>query len=268
MHFDIKNLTFGYNGDTVLNNVSFTVEQGECAAIIGGNGAGKSTLMKLILNELTPEQGEILIDGVSTAAYRQWWKIGYVPQNCFTLMDRFPASVEEVVFSGMYHRLGLLKFFSSQYRKTVEELLDAVGLLPFAKSPVNKLSGGQQQRTLIARALASEPESLLLDEPTSGIDPTAANELFTLLDNIRQKRQLTVLMITHDHQRACDWFNSIYCLEDGSVVKLDAHQLQEEIQSRHKHPGAHYHGERLGHHTDCLCEQCHLNHKEGGHESS
>lgn len=258
MHFDIKNLTFGYNGDTILHGVSFSVQQGECAAIIGGNGAGKSTLMKLILNELTPEQGDILIDGVSTREYRQWWKIGYVPQNCFTVMDRFPASVEEVVSSGMYHSVGLFGFLSQNHRQKVREILDAVGLLPFAKSPVNKLSGGQQQRALIARALVGQPEALLLDEPTSGIDPTAANELFAIIQNIRQQRQLTVLMITHDHQRACDSFDSIFCLEDGSVVKLDALQLQEEIQHRHKHPEAH-------NHCSEFCPHCHHNHQEDDH---
>ena len=254
----INNLTFGYNGDTVLHDASFSVQRGECAAIIGGNGAGKSTLMKLILNELTPEQGEILIDGVSTREFRQWWKIGYVPQNCFTVMDRFPASVEEVVSSGMYHSLGLFRLFTQKRREEVREVLDAVGLLPFAKSPVNKLSGGQQQRTLIARALIGQPEALLLDEPTSGIDPSAANELFSIIHNIRQQRQLTVLMITHDHQRACDSFDSIFCLEDGSVVKLDAQQLQEEIQHRHKHPEPHNHSEES-------CPYCHNNHPEDDH---
>lgn len=234
--FEIHNLTFGYNGDTVLKNVSFTVHRGDCAAIIGGNGAGKSTLMKLLLHELSPEQGEILIDGKPAAEFNQWYKIGYVPQNCFSVMDRFPASVEEVVGAGLYHQVGLFRRLSSSARGVVSQTLESVGLQDMAKTPVNRLSGGQQQRTLIARALAAQPEALLLDEPTSGVDPAATESLFSLLKRIRQDYPLTILMISHDHQRVSESFNPIFCLENGTLVELDAHQLQEELHHKHKHP--------------------------------
>ncbi len=234
--FDIQHLSFGYNGDTVLDDVSFSVFPQDCVAIIGGNGAGKSTLMKLLLNQLTAEIGQIYIEGTPIGRFNNWREIGYVPQNCFSVMERFPASVEEVVLAGLTSTIGLFRRPGKIHRQAVSAMLKSVGLDSMIKTPVNELSGGQQQRVLIARALVCQPKILLLDEPTSGVDTAAVDTLFGLLNEIRTKQPLTILMITHDQQRAIDSFNKIFCLENGSIVELNPLQLQEELHHKHKHP--------------------------------
>jgi len=172
---DIRGAEVGYDERPVLRGVNLMVAQGEVVAILGANGSGKSTLIRAILGLVPLTAGTVSLFGSSGRGPRrrdlrgQWRRIGYVPQR-LGASGGVPATVTEVVASGRLARRGLLRPLRARDRAAVEAALDAVGLADRARDPVSSLSGGQQQRTLIARALAAEPELLILDEPTAGVD--------------------------------------------------------------------------------------------------
>ena len=206
--------------------------------IIGSNGAGKSTLLRILLHQLTLERGNLEIDGVDVNHYRDWAKIGYVPQSHHYLNTAFPATVEEILLANMFPQIGLFRFGSREHRRKVRETLRMVDMESHLTSLVGTLSGGQLQRVLIARALVNSPKYLFLDEPTTGIDTTNTQLLYELLARLNHELGLTVVMVTHDVNRAANYLQRTYCLEDGSLVALEHEQLLYELEHKHKHPGS------------------------------
>ncbi len=167
---DIQNVSFQYDYTQVLKNISLRVEQGDFLALLGPNGSGKSTLLKIILGLLKPLSGEVQLFGESSATFKHREWIGYVSQKSNAFNSGFPATVQEVVKSGLTKKLGLFKRPGRNAKEQVEEALKAVGMDAFMHRNIGELSGGQQQRVFIARALVSDPKLLILDEPTVGID--------------------------------------------------------------------------------------------------
>lgn len=233
---EVQNLTFSYRRESpVLEDVSFSVGKGDFAAVIGSNGAGKSTLLKLLLNQLTPTAGSIRIFGEEVRSFRNWPRVGYVPQGHSYLNSDFPATVEEVLFGQMFPQIGLFHRLCRTHRERVGEVLAQVSMEPFRKVRLGTLSGGQLQRILIARALINRPEMLILDEPTTGIDVQNAHALYALLDQLNQKLELTILMVTHDLVHAANYARTIFCIEDGNLAVVPPDQLQHELIHRHHH---------------------------------
>ena len=186
-----ENLILGYEGNTVISDLSFAVNAGDYLCIVGENGSGKSTLMKTILNLRPPISGHI-----QTGEGLMRNEIGYLPQQTLAQKD-FPASVREVVLSGCLNRRGLRPFYNGAEKKTAEANMEKVDILNLAKRCYRDLSGGQQQRALLARALCAAKKILLLDEPAAGLDPKAAAEMYDLTANLN-KSGITVIMISHD----------------------------------------------------------------------
>ncbi|MGC4855128.1 metal ABC transporter ATP-binding protein [Micromonospora sp. DT4] len=186
----------GYDGRPVLRDVSLTVTAGEVVAVLGANGSGKSTLIRAILGLVPLGAGSITLFDRPLRQFRQWRRIGYVPQR-LGAGGGVPATVREVVASGRLARRGILRPPGAADRAAVDAALRAVGLADRATDPVSTLSGGQQQRTLIARALAGQPELLILDEPTAGVD-AASQEAFAgaLRDFVADGG--TVLLVAHE----------------------------------------------------------------------
>lgn len=190
---EINDLNFGYEpGTLTLENVSFSVARGASGCIVGPNGGGKSTLLKLLLGLLAPTSGTIRIFGVSPVSARP--KIGYMPQY-HKLDSAFPVSVLEVALMGRMRR-NFWGRYSKADRIAALEALDEMGIADLEKRSFAALSGGQRQRVLIARALAGEPELLLLDEPTANIDPGAEEQFHGALECLRKR--MTVLTVSHD----------------------------------------------------------------------
>ena len=188
----IENLNFCYKVKPILKDVNLKIEKGEFLGIIGPNGGGKTTLLKLIMGMLKSHRGKIKILNKSPKERRD--SIGYVPQT-YSLDKQFPITTLELVL------LGLLKhskfgFFTKSQKLKAKDLLEKVGLKEFINSPFGKLSGGQAQRALIARALISDPQILILDEPTANIDPESEKSIFDILMKSNKKR--TILMVSHD----------------------------------------------------------------------
>ncbi|WP_405099678.1 metal ABC transporter ATP-binding protein [Micromonospora sp. NBC_01412] len=186
----------GYDGRPVLRDVSLTVTVGEVVAVLGANGSGKSTLIRAVLGLVPLHAGSISLFGAPLRRFRQWQRIGYVPQR-LGAGGGVPATVREVVASGRLARRGVLRPPGRADRAAVDAALTAVGLADRAGDPVATLSGGQQQRTLIARALAGEPELLVLDEPTAGVD-AASQEAFAGALRGFVDGGGTVLLVAHE----------------------------------------------------------------------
>lgn len=230
-----ENLSFCFGGEPLLNDVTFSVAAGDFVAIVGSNGAGKSTLLRLILGELSPQSGRILLFGEDISRFKKWPRIGYVPQVNPVSGGSFPATVEEVVCASLYSNIGPLRPVGRQHKEKALAALALVGMRDFSGQMISELSGGQLQRVMLARALAPDCEFLILDEPTTGIDSESADKLYGLLRGLNE-RGLTVMMVTHDTERAALYVGRTLCLEEGSVVELGQEQLEQELKHRHKHP--------------------------------
>ncbi|MBQ6980594.1 MAG: metal ABC transporter ATP-binding protein [Clostridia bacterium] len=186
-----RNLSCGYDNRAVIKDLSFTVNGGDYLVIMGENGAGKSTLVKTLLGLLKPIEGEAVFgDGLKKS------EIGYLSQQTAVQRD-FPASVGEVVLSGCLPRLGRRPFFGKAEKALMKKNLETMGLSGFEKRSYRFLSGGQQQRVLLARALCATDKILLLDEPVSGLDPNATEEMYALIERLNQNGT-TIIMISHD----------------------------------------------------------------------
>ena len=194
---ELDRVTFGYARLPVLREASLRVMPAEFVAIVGGNGSGKTTLLKLALGLLQPSAGSVRLFGEPLERFRSWSRIGYVPQRA-ALDSAVPISVEEVVHTGLAGQLGLFGRPSRQQRERLEQVVDLTGIAPIRKRPVHRLSGGQQQRVLIARALVTAPQLLVLDEPTTGIDAHARHLLRDSLEHLVKVEGVAVAYISHD----------------------------------------------------------------------
>ena len=191
-----EHVCLGYDGQTVLRDVNFTVSRGDLLCVVGENGSGKSTLIKGLLGLKAPEQGSITLgDGLVRN------EIGYLPQQTQLQRD-FPASVAEVVRSGCINQMHGRPFYSRADRARAQENMERMGIEDLAHHSYQALSGGQQQRVLLARALCATRKLLLLDEPVTGLDPAATQDLYKTLRYLNEKEKMAVIMVTHDMRGA------------------------------------------------------------------
>ncbi|MBA3720856.1 MAG: metal ABC transporter ATP-binding protein [Parachlamydiaceae bacterium] len=218
---EAEDLFFSYQNTSVLSNVSFKVFPGEFIGLIGPNGGGKTTLLKLILGFLKPTKGKLRIFDKSPNIHLDSQCLSYVPQS--VRFDRqFPISVLEVVLSGLLNKLPWYGRFSPKEKHSAFDALEQVGLVNFADRAFGTLSGGQAQRVLIARALVSNPQVLLLDEPTASVDSKAEADIYAILKQLKGK--MTILMVTHDLNAAIDQVQRLFCVQ-GNVISLEPEEV-------------------------------------------
>ena len=202
-YLECKDLSLGYDGEALASNINFKVEAGNYLYIIGENGTGKSTLMKTILGLQKPISGQILFDdGLNSG------EIGYLPQQTIVQKD-FPASVKEIVLSGCQKKQGLIPFYNKKNLALARRNMKLLGIEDLEKRCYRELSGGQQQRVLLARALCATKKILLLDEPVSGLDPLVTTEMYQLIENLNKKRNISIIMISHDIEAAKNYASHI-----------------------------------------------------------
>lgn len=212
-HHDIilKNVSFAYKQRNILEDVDLLIHKGEFASIVGPNGGGKTTLLKLILGLIKPDKGEIRIFGKPPEQIRQ--QIGYMPQYAHLDTD-FPATVMDVVLMGRLAKKTL--WFSKKDRAEALTAIDEVGMAGFVNTGFNELSGGQKQRILIARALCSCPDLILLDEPTANVDHQTEENLFSILQKLNSK--MTILLVSHDLGFVSKYVKSVICVNRQVVI--------------------------------------------------
>jgi zinc transport system ATP-binding protein len=194
----VDDLCYRYNSYEVLRNVTFRVSAGDYLGIVGPNGSGKSTLVRAILGLIDPERGGISLFGSPLAKFSGWQKVGYLPQKLKYFNPNFPATVEEVVRLGLLAGKNPPKRLSKQDLGMVEETIEVMGIAGLKKRLIGDLSGGQQQRALLARAVAGGPELLILDEPTTALDPETRENFYELLERLNTERNTTIILVTHD----------------------------------------------------------------------
>lgn len=200
-----ENLSIGYDAGPILTGLNLVVQEGEYLCIVGENGAGKSTLMRTLLGLQKPLAGTVEIDGT----------IGYLPQQT-DLQKDFPASVREVVLSGCQSPKAFRPFYSSKDRELAAANMARVGITDLAGRCYRELSGGQQQRVLLARALCAATDLLLLDEPTTGLDPKATKDMYDLIAKLHSEG-MTILMISHDVETALPYADHVLHMEKGGA---------------------------------------------------
>lgn len=212
----LENVTYRYNSDLVLEDISFKADEADLLGIIGPNGAGKTTLFSLILGLLEGYQGKITVFGEDIRNNRKILKkIGYIPQK--NIIDQgFPATVEEIVSLGVFERKTKDKIISA---------INTVGLLEQKHKRIGELSGGQQQRILIAKALVNEPQLLILDEPTTGIDLETQNKFYALLRKLNSENKITIILASHDLDAINKLANKIACINRKMSFHGDAREF-------------------------------------------
>ena len=194
----VQNLCAGYNGSEALKDVCFTVNPGDYVGICGPNGSGKSTLIKVILGLLRPKSGEVSLLGTPQAGFQQWERIGYLPQGLQFFNPHFPATVDEVVRLGRLSAKRFPRRFNREDAQAVERTMEWMGISDIRGSMIGELSGGLRQRVLLARALVNDPALLVLDEPTTALDPETRDSFYKLIFEMNRERKSTVLLVTHD----------------------------------------------------------------------
>lgn len=221
----LDNLTIGYDGRAVLSDISLTIPRGSFTAILGANGTGKSTLLKTLLGLQPPVAGRIQINAENRAAP----VFGYVPQ-AIQFDPLYPLTGLDVALMGTYGRVKPGRFVSTQERTIVHDCLFATAAQEFAHQRFAALSGGQKQRILIARALATRPDVLVLDEPTAGVDTAATHALLEFISQIHAERKLTILLVTHDLPLVRKHAQQILWLHQGKIL----HGRADELLSRER----------------------------------
>lgn len=211
---NIDNVSYRFNSALVLENISFTVDKGDFIGIIGPNGAGKTTLFRSMLGLLEDYQGRITFFGKDIRKNRNiLQKIGYIPQKNSTDQG-FPATVEEIVSLGITGR--------RPSKNKINHAIETVGLFDQKTKRIGELSGGQQQRVLIAKALANEPELLILDEPVTGIDLKTQNKFYVLLKKLNEENKITIIWASHDLDAVKKLANKIACVNRRIFFHGDA----------------------------------------------
>ena len=196
--FEVKNLFFEANGQKILKEISLSILPGDYCAIIGPNGGGKTTLIRLLLGLEKPTKGEIKLFGQVLKRFKRWHQIGYVPQRAAQLDQNFPATVLEVVKMGRIASQNLFSRFTQEDREAIDDAMCKMDVHDIKDTLIGELSGGQRQRVMIARALASKPEVLILDEPNTGVDVASQKRFYALLKELNHEEKMTIIFITHD----------------------------------------------------------------------
>ena len=250
---ECTDVSFGYDETSVLENITLTVELGAYVGILGPNGGGKSTLLKLILGIEQPDSGSISIYGEENSRTVIREHIGYVPQRIADTVKNFPSTVKEVVNSAVLDT-SLFRKISAQQQERIDAAISITNIGSLLDTHIGSLSGGQLQRVFIARALATDPSILILDEPTTGVDVTTQHQFYDFIKELNQKHGKTVLIVSHDIDTITHETNCIVCLQKNLVCCLPTseflaeghmetifgdhgtHFFHEHDEDKHNHP--------------------------------
>jgi len=219
--FDVKNLSFSVRGQKILSQISLEIFHGEYIAIIGPNGGGKTTLVRMLLGLELPTTGEVRLFGKRLKEFKEWSKIGFVPQRASHVDANFPATVEDIVKMGRVAKRGLFSTFSKKDSQMVHDAMQKMDIVHLKDKMVGTLSGGQRQRAMIARALASSPEILILDEPNTGVDTLSQQRFYKLLSKLNKEEKITIVFITHDIGVIADDIGRLFTINQKATICND-----------------------------------------------
>lgn len=242
----VENISYRLQGLEILKEISFQISRGDFLALIGPNGSGKTTLIRIILGLLKPSSGRVFLLGEPVEQFRQWEKIGYVPQKATQFDPFFPASVREVVAMGLLSQKKFPRFITLKDETAIDQALEAVDMQELKNRRIGELSGGQQQRVFIARAIVNGPDILILDEPTTGVDAETQTRFYDMLAELNLRRNLTIVLITHDFGILTKHVNKVACLNQrlffhGTHAEFCSSQLVQDLLHGEHHLICHRH---------------------------
>ena len=240
---EIDGVSFAYNEDLILENVSLNIHKGDYLGVIGPNGGGKTTLIKVMLGLLKPSQGVVKMFGEDIHTFKDWSRVGYVPQKVINFDVNFPATVYEVVAMGRFGKKGLFRNLGKEDKKIISDSLKQVEMYEYKDRIIGDLSGGQQQRVFIARALAGQPEVIFLDEPMAGVDVHSQDQFYQLLKKLNHDLELTLVFISHDIEAVVNEVTEIAFVNRGltynnnpkKFIKGDLEKLYGDKKFIHHH---------------------------------
>lgn len=216
--FDVKNLNFKVGNQDILSSISLEIFHSQYIAIIGPNGGGKTTLIRMLLGLDKPTSGSILLYGKKIQNFKEWNKIGFVPQRASLVDQNFPATALDIVKMGRVSKRKLFSRESKEDKDTVYDAMKKMDILDLKDRMVGTLSGGQRQRVMIARALASKPEILILDEPNTGVDVASQKNFYTLLKKLNKEESITIVFITHDIGVIADDIGRLFTINQKATI--------------------------------------------------
>jgi zinc transport system ATP-binding protein len=229
---EVEDISFSYDGiEDVLKDITLAIHQGDYVGFVGPNGAGKTTLLRVMLRLLTPKRGRVKLFGQNIQDFKDWHKIGYVPQKAAHFDANFPASVYEVVFMGRYANKRLFQKTSRADKESVKDALLKVDMWEHRERLIGDLSGGQQQRVFIARALVNQPEVVFLDEPTTGVDKKTQDGFYALLQRLNKEWGLTLVLVSHDIERITQEVMVIACIDRTLTCHVSPEEYLAESES-------------------------------------
>lgn len=224
---ECKDISFSYENNVVVKNVSFKVSKGDYLCIIGENGSGKSTLVKGILGLIKPYEGNIFISEELKKS-----TIGYIPQQS-DIQRNFPATVYEVVLSGCIKRNNMFPFYSKENKILAFESMRKLKILNLKNRCYSRLSGGQQQRVLIARALCATDKLIIMDEPITGLDQKSTLDMYNIIDNLNKEYELSIIMVSHDIKTSLNYADKILHMSNELLFYGDVKDYkQSEVGKR------------------------------------
>jgi zinc transport system ATP-binding protein len=210
---EVKNISVFYGQNEAIKNISFKIEKSDFIGLAGPNGGGKTTLIKAILGLIPISNGNIEILGTSPKKFNNWGKIGYLPQKSSTINALFPATVNEIVTLGLLPQKTTPKKITKNDKIKVKKILEELEICDLKNKILSELSGGQQQKVLLARALVSNPEILIFDEPSTALDPNSRESFFNLIQKLNKENGIAVILITHDTGYIGSYANKLMYLD-------------------------------------------------------
>lgn len=248
-----EQLHIAYGATDILRDISFQVQSGDYLGLVGPNGSGKSTLIRAMLGLAPVTSGQVRLFGQPLAHFRDWRKIGYLPQHLHFANPHFPATVEEIVRLGFIGKNGPKRHLDSSEQAQLEEIMTRMGIIDLRQNLIGHLSGGQQQRALLARALVSRPALLLLDEPTTALDPETRDDFYEIISELNREVGTAIILITHDTWNIGQYAKRFVYLDkqvifDGTFAEFCSsaemtsffgEHSNKTIYHQHDHHGAH-----------------------------
>ncbi len=228
---EVRDISFSYGAEEVLKSITLEIHRGDYIGFVGPNGAGKTTLLKIMLNLLTPDSGTVRLFGQDIQDFRDWRRIGYVPQKAAHFEANFPASAYEVVFMARHSNRRLFQRTSRADKESVKDVLLKLDMWEHKDRLIGDLSGGQQQRVFIARALVNQPEVIFLDEPTTGVDKKTQDGFYNVLRRLNRELGLTLVLVSHDIERIAQEVMRIACVDRTLTCHVSPEEYLAESES-------------------------------------
>ncbi len=243
---EVKNVEISRDGQKVIEDANFSINKGDYVGIVGPNGGGKTTLLCAILNFLPITNGYIRLFGTEIAKFKAWEKIAYISQQATSFESQFPLTVKELVSLGCIKKGNVGRRFRKEDWSAVDNSIRFMGLEDVANKRIGQLSGGQKQRVFVAKALARDPELILLDEPIVGVDSHAQEKFYKKLSDLNIERKTTILIVTHDLTSVFCRMSKVLCVskkvEEAKITDdLDANKLLKRAYGEHFHFVFHKH---------------------------